>query len=168
MRVEEILPLSWIRVAILMVFALLASMIFEPIFANFISIPPSFTLVVICVVASLNGPLFGVASGMIAGILFDLIGTGAIGVNMGSFAVIGFVVGKSARFLPEWNRILKIAAVSPLLLIHIPLTRLFTSIAGNAPVIGYRSAFTFLIANAACAVLLTPIVSSFAVRSGHN
>lgn len=164
MKFDEILPLSWVRVIILMFLALLSSMLFEPLLAAFIVIPPSITLSAVCVVAATNGPLYGVASGMVAGLFLDLFGTGALGMNMASFSIVGFIAGKAVRIIPPWTKIMKIAVVSPLMVLHIPIIKIISFIAGEPNYIGLKFAVNFIIINFICAVILTPIISSLEIR----
>ncbi len=159
------LPLSWMRVCVVMGLSILASMLFEPLLGIVLPVPPAITLVVVCVVAAENGPLYGVASGMIAGLLLDLFGASALGVNMGSLALVGFCVGRTARFLPLWPPVVRVAIVTPLTFLYIPAARFLAFVAGEPIPLSFRTAVHFAVANVLIAVLVTPVIAAASLRA---
>ena len=76
--------------------ALLAAFVLQVGVAPYISImgvAPNFFLVAVISIALLNGANAGAGVGFVAGLLLDLIGTGAVGPMALSLSVTGFVVG---------------------------------------------------------------------------
>ena len=159
-NVEGLIPLSWQRVVFAAVFALFASFTVEPILEIFLPLAPTIPLAVIAIIAASNGPLFGVVTGMLTGLLLDLIGAGAIGVNMASMAVAGYAIGKAIRFVPLWPRPVRLLAVAPLMVLHLPVAWIFTVFSGDAADAGLIHALTLTAVNVLLVVVLLPFLGA--------
>lgn len=67
-------------------------------------IQPNFLLLGVATIALVKGPRAGLASGFVAGLLSDLVGTGPVGAAALIFCVVGFVAGsiQANMFAEGW------------------------------------------------------------------
>lgn len=168
--ITHLLPPSWGRIVLAVVAAIAVSIVFEPVLAVVFPTAPAIPLCVVLAVGACNGPLFGVAAGMIAGLIVDFLGAGAIGVNLFAMALVGFLAGRLVRLTPPWPDALRVAIASPLVFAYVPATWLFARIAGTPAPMSLRfsgapSPAAFLVMNLSCAVLVSPFLSALRPRN---
>lgn len=160
------IPVTWLRLVGITVLAILASFTIEPALGVVFPVSPAIPMAAVCVIAALNGPLYGVVGGAAAGLLLDFFGAGALGVQMGGLALEGYVIGRAARFAPLGPRVLRVALVSPLMLVALPAIWILSIVAGDAfPLGGVASALGFAAANLFCAVIITPFIAAIPLRA---
>lgn len=77
---------------------------------------PNFLLLVVVTLALVRGPATGTTVGFVAGVLFDLLGTGPIGPMALVLAVVGYVAGllHEAMFAEGWLLPLTVLAIASL------------------------------------------------------
>jgi rod shape-determining protein MreD len=78
---------------------------------------PNFLLLAVIAVALMEGPKYGTLAGFVAGLSFDLIGTGPIGPMALVLCVVGFVVGslQENMFAEGWRLPVTVVLVASLL-----------------------------------------------------
>jgi rod shape-determining protein MreD len=161
-----LIPMTWLRLVGITLLAILASFTIEPALGAILPVSPAIPMAVVCVIAALNGPLYGVVGGAATGLLLDFFGAGALGVQMGALALEGYVIGRAARFAPLEPRVIRVALVSPLMLVALPAIWALSIVAGDAfPFGGLSSALGFTAANLVCAVLITPFLAAVPLRT---
>lgn len=155
-----------IRVFAVVLIAIFGSITVEPFLAALLPAGPILPLVAVLLLAVSGGPFHGVIAGTLAGFLVDLLGTDAIGIHLGAMAALGFIIGKSARFLPVWPFGLKAAASGVLLVLYLPLTAIFVRLSGSVPQLDPGAILIFTAVNLLCAVVIAFIPGiSFLQRS---
>jgi rod shape-determining protein MreD len=160
MKVDDLLPLSWQRVVFAVAVALFASFTIEPVLEIVLPLAPALPLVVIVIIAASNGPLIGVMTGLLTGLLLDLLGAGAVGVQAGSMATAGYLIGVAIRYVPLWPRFIRILVVAPLMILSIPVAWLLTILSGDAAAAGFRHAMTLTSVNILFVAILLPFLGA--------
>ena len=99
--------------------ALLAAALMQAMFAPYLSLgkaTPNFLLLVVITLALVQGPTPGASAGFIAGLLFDLLGTGAVGPMALVLTVIGYLAGTlhEQMFAEGWLLPLTVLAAAAL------------------------------------------------------
>ncbi len=158
---ETALPaLSWSRMFFVIGGALLLSLTIEPALGILLPVSPAISLAVVGIIAAHNGALAGVVSGVVAGLVLDLIGGGALGVQLGSYALAGYAVGRAMRLVPAWHPLLRLAVVTPLLALQVPVAGLLARLAGSSFGFGPRTLLVFIVVQLATVLAITPLVAA--------
>ncbi|MCL2504373.1 MAG: rod shape-determining protein MreD [Coriobacteriia bacterium] len=99
--------------------AVLAATLLQAMFAPYLAIgkaTPNFLLLVVITLALVQGPTSGASAGFIAGLLFDLLGTGAVGPMALVLTITGYLAGMlhEQMFAEGWLAPLVALAVASL------------------------------------------------------
>jgi rod shape-determining protein MreD len=162
----NVLSMAWPRLVGITAVAILASFTIEPALGALLPVSPAIPMAAVCVIAALNGPLHGVVAGGVAGIILDFFGAGALGVQMGALALEGYVIGRAVRYMPLGPAVIRVALVSPLMMIAHPAIWALSLVAGDRFSLGgYRAALGLIAVNLLCAVIITPFISAASART---
>lgn len=155
--------------AILIVVALLLQLMVAPNIAIG-GVVPNFLLIVIVVIAMIDGPQAGAIAGFGLGLASDLIGTGPVGPWALAFTLVGFLTGSLQRnlFAESWRLpvgIVLIASLTAQMIYGIVLLLVGSDV-------GFWSSFLYrmlpaTLYNAAVALLVIPIAMNTLVRSAQ-
>ncbi|MBW6469141.1 MAG: rod shape-determining protein MreD [Anaerosomatales bacterium] len=128
---------------------------------------PNALLLAAVTIALVKGPRAGMLSGFVAGILFDLLGTGPIGAGAFVFCLVGFISGsvQESTFSDGW--------VVPLVIVFVASATAEATYAVGLAVLGeggfsmgsaFRLVLPAALYNSALAVLVYPWVARFLRR----
>lgn len=106
-------------------------------------------------VAVRRGTLAGVIAGMLCGLLLDFGGNSAIGVNLGSLALVGFAVGRINRQIVLWPLPVRAAAAALAAFLYVPAAAALGTLAGISPAWTLKSALILTTGNIPCVMILT-------------
>lgn len=142
-----------IRIPLLIVLAVFASLTIEPLLGPFLPAVPMIPLIAVVLVAAVGGPLQGVLAGSFAGLCLDILGADAVGINLGSMAVLGFSVGSIIRLLPPWPFVVRVTVSGALIFLYFPMTIVFSRLSGASLPFDLSTLIHFSMANLFCAML---------------
>jgi len=108
-------------------------------------------------VAVRRGTFDGVLAGMLCGLLLDIGGNSAIGVNLGSLALVGFAIGRINRQIVLWPLPVRAAAAALAALLYVPAAAAFGALAGISLDWSMKSALILTISNILCVMILTTL-----------
>jgi len=108
-------------------------------------------------VAVRRGTLAGVIAGVASGLLLDLGGNSAIGVNLGSLALVGFAIGRINRQTILWPLPVRAALAALAAFLYVPAAAALGALAGISPAWTMKSALTLTIGNILCVMILTSL-----------
>lgn len=140
--------------------SILLALTVEPALGLVLPVAPAIPLAVVGIIAAHNGAFAGVAAGLAAGLALDLLGGSAIGVQLGSHAVAGYAVGRAIRYVPAWPVAARLAVVTPLLAVQVPVAALLARIAGSAHGADPRTVLVFIAIQIAAVLCLTPVMAA--------
>lgn len=152
--------MSWTRMGLLVGVSIILALTIEPALGLVLPVAPAIPLAVVGIIAAHNGAFAGVAAGLAAGFALDLLGGGAVGVQLGSHAVAGYAVGRAIRYVPAWPVAGRLVVVTPLLALQAPVAAILARIAGSAYGLEPRTVLVFIAIQIAAVLCLTPVLAA--------
>lgn len=132
-------------------------------------VTPNFLLLVVITLALTNGPMSGATVGFVAGLIFDLLGTGPVGPGALVLSVTGYLVGSlhAQMFAEGWLLPLTVLAVGTLAA-EVAYALLLGLLGSGGPF--WLALFTKILPsaayNTALALLVYPWLARFLRRGG--
>ena len=127
----------------------------DPYFSS-IAIP----IACVCWSAIKRGPLQGVCDGLSAGLLLDLLLDTAIGINLGSLAVLGYVFARVGHKISFWPLFIRVPSVAMMAMLYIPLTIILSRLAGIPFSWTFTIGLKFTVAGILCSCLVAMLFTT--------